>query len=85
MIESIAVPVTIQGGRMRHKVDRYQVTFVMGSGDKGAAMDKLLADQTKRIGKLLNKEKSSEQAVLRVALRTLAGLKDKDVILDSEQ
>lgn len=69
---------------MRHKIARYQLTFVMGNGDKGEKVDKILRDQTGRVAKLLGQSKPSLQATLRVALRTMANLKDKDLDLAEE-
>lgn len=66
------------------KVDRHQVTFVLGSDEQGVEMEKMLLGQAKRIAKLLGHSKPNIQVALRVALRTLLTLKDKDIVLEGE-
>ena len=70
---------------MSHRVDRYQITFVMGDGEKGSKMDKILTQQTERIGKILGSRKLSQQAALRVALRTMAKAKDRELDIEDEK
>lgn len=67
------------------KLDRYQTTFVMGTKEKGAKVEDLLNKQAERLRKIFGRSKPSPALTLRVALRTLATVKDKDVVLDDEE
>ena len=72
---------------MKYKVDRYQTTFAMGSGEKGATVAKLLEKQTARVAKLLGKSGSQhmQMVTLRAALRTMAQADDKAIVLDGDE
>ena len=74
----------IEGGSVLKKSDRFQTTFVIGSGKRGADLKNIVMEQIERVYKLRRYNKPDISKMLRIAVRLLAKAKDADIVKEED-